>query len=548
MLNPPSENFQFASPTGSDFANSLGLGSNFGDLDSHIKLVLAFILVQMADKSNLKKRKRNRALERKKSAKANKARARVAAKEEADKQKKVKVDLRKAAKTSENGDSAPAGGSTFARPPFRPEIEKYNFTIINQILQLVPKLSFNALVDKYQTERGAKGFKSWDHFITMVFAQISGANSLREITGSIASAPLRYQQLLLDSVPAISTISYANSHRDWHLFEEAYQLIFKSICRNLDRFGLKANLDFPLYALDSSVISLCHKMYDWANYRTSKGGIKLHTFFDLQHFLPGYLVVTEGKLADVQIAKRVKASEDVDSPTRIDSIDARAIAMPKGSVIVMDRGYVDFALFYRWTQEGIYFVTRPKIGMKYEVTKELPLPDNGEPVKFLRGGTTEEYVVVSDSYIRLTSKNAQADCPIELRQVTVRCEATNNEMTFLTNNTTLSADIISQIYKDRWKIESFFRTIKQNLIIKSFLGTSINAVNCQVWSAMTAIILIKYFQMISTISWNFSNLLYLIRINLFSYIKIFSWINVPHCDKVPPKPPPDKRPQSNTLF
>jgi IS4 transposase len=182
--------------------------------------------------------------------------------------------------------------------------------------------------------------------------------------------------------------------------------------------------------------------------------------------------------------------------------------------------------------------------MSYEVTKVLPLPA-GDKGTFKDSKTHEVYRVSEDCYFKFSSKSAFESCPIEFRRVTIRCDANGHEMSFITNNKELTSDVISQIYRERWQIESFFRTIKQNMHIKSFLGTSENAVNCQIWSAMTAIILIKYFQKISELKWNFSNFLTLIRSNLFSFRNIYTWINVPHCNKSGKVPPEDKKLEAN---
>jgi hypothetical protein len=451
--------------------------------------------------------------------------------------------LFQAAETAPTGQAGQAGPSNANKKEAERalEVEKSNATIIHQLFQLLPRDSFSKIVKKHNPEGVIYKFSPWTHLVLMILAQLSNASSLRELVGVISSTSNRIIQLEIDKVPAISTISYANKTRDWRLFKDVFEELFKRInyrLYKLNKTSLKKDYDFPFYSIDSTTVSLCLKTFDWALYRRRKGGIKLHLFLDNQFHLPCFVLVTPAKESDIKTANKITASEETDKPTIFDEANARAIALPKGSMVAMDRGYVDYALFHRWTKEGISFVIKPKISMAYQVTEECPLPEGGLPtIRDVK--TQDEYRVIRDCHIKFTGSKAKESCPVELRMVTIRCDATNDEMSVLTNNMELPADVISRLYKERWEIESFFRLIKQNLIIKSFLGTTVNAVNCQIWAAMIAILLIKYLQIISNISWSFSTLIYLIRMHLFSYLKLYVFINVPHCEK-PPKPPPKK--------
>ena len=214
----------------------------------------------------------------------------------------------------------------------------------------------------------------------------------------------------------------------------------------------------------STTIDLCLAVFDWAHLRGTKGAVKLHTLLDHQGYLPCWAVITDGKVGDVAAARELK--------------------LQAGSIVVMDRAYVDYSLFSNWIASGVYFVTRQKRNMAYEVMTTLETPSRDK--------------VVSDEIIMLTGYQAKKHCPHPLRRVTFMDDR-KGELVFLTNNFKLAALTIASIYKDRWKIKLFFKAIKQNLKIKTFLGTSENAVKSQLWTALLAMLLIKYLQLRSSI-------------------------------------------------
>ncbi|MDR0549132.1 MAG: IS4 family transposase [Deltaproteobacteria bacterium] len=430
---------------------------------------------------------------------------------------------------------------------------KSNVNVGNQLINLIPSDAFNDLVVKYNTEYASKGISSWDHFVTMVVAQFLGCDSLREISGAIGSVPNRYDTLFLNKSLRASSISYVNQHRDWRLFKGAFDLMYNNISNQISQLhGSKLDFDFDLYALDSTTIELCKSMFDWALYRNKKGGLKAHTIFNCNNSLPCFVLITEAKQHDVLTAQQITAKEGITQPSYIDGPNDYPIALPKGSVLVLDRGYNDYALFKRWCDEGLFFVTKAKTNISYDTTKILPVPQSDEfTIKDTKKNDT--YRVVSDCYFKFHSANALKSCPEELRMVTIKSDNDGKEIQFITNIKDKSAFIISRIYKERWQIENFFRLIKQNLVIKSFLGTSVNAINCQIWSALTAILLLKYLQAISMINWNFANLAHLIKVNFFSHINLFIWINIPVCDHLPDIPDKEqkkvkRREYANTLF
>jgi IS4 transposase len=245
-------------------------------------------------------------------------------------------------------------------------------------------------------------------------------------------------------------------------------------------------------------------MFDWAKYRQTKGAIKLHVLLDHDGYLPVYAHVSEGNVPEIEIA--------------------RALSLPKGSIVVMDRGYIDYKLFSRWTKEGIRFVTRLKEKADYVAWEDRLVP---------RGSNVRK-----DQLIRLNPLMAAAPCPEDLRLVTVWDEENQREIQLLTNELKLSAATISAIYKERWQIELFFKALKQSLKIKTFVGTSASAVRTQIWTALIAMLLIKILQQRSTFAWTLSNLVALLRWNLFTYRSLREWINRPF--DTPPETPPDQ--------
>jgi hypothetical protein len=249
----------------------------------------------------------------------------------------------------------------------------------------------------------------------------------------------------------------------------------------------------PLYSIDSTTIELCLKVFDWAHYKRAKGAVKVHTLLDHQGYLPCWAYISDGKVGDI--------------------VAARLLDLVAGAIVVMDRGYNDFSLFGSWCARGIYFVTRMKEGTQYEVVESRESPKGSN--------------VLSDETIRLTGKDADKKCPSLLRRVVVWDEKKEREIVLLTNIFRLSARTIGDIYKDRWQIELFFKALKQNLKVKSFLGTTENAVKSQLWTALTAMLILKYLQLKSKIAWSMSNLVALFRMNLMTYQDLWRWIDEP---------------------
>lgn len=363
----------------------------------------------------------------------------------------------------------------------------------SQLLSLVDRAAFARAVREHKAERGAKGFSCWDQFVAMLFCQMGGAHSLREICGGLATAMGKLVHLGLRRAPTRSTLAYANEHRPWQL----YQAVFEDLLKNCQALAATKKRRFrfkhPLRSLDTSIIELCAKVFDWARFQRTKGAIKLHLQLDHEGCLPCWALVTDGDTNDVRIAQKLEFSP--------------------GTIVVIDRGYLDYALYERWTKVGVYFVTRSRTNMLYKVLKKHPVS--------MRGNVTQ------DQTIKLTSEHARERCTRELRQVVVWDAEHNRELVFLTNIFHLAASTIGAIYKDRWQIELFFKALKQNLKIKTFVGTSENAVQVQIWTALIAMLLLKFLVLKSTWGWSLSNLAAMLRFNLLTYRDLWAWLDAP---------------------
>jgi hypothetical protein len=382
-------------------------------------------------------------------------------------------------------------------------------SVFAQVISLIDRNYFARTVQRLGAQRAAKGFTCWEQLVAMLFCQLAAAHSLREISGGLATALGKLVHLGLKEAPARSTLSYANAHRPWQLFEAVfYQVLHEAVATaalQKRRFRFKN----PLRSLDASTLNLCLSVFDWARFRRTKGAIKLHLLLDHQGCLPCWALITDGKTHDVRAA--------------------RLLDFAPGTIVVIDRGYVDYALFAQWTQAGVWFVTRAKDNMDYRVLQRRPVPERGN--------------VLKDEEIVLTGFYARQKCPHRLRRIVVWDEQNEREIVFLTNHLDFAAGTIARIYKDRWQIELFFKAIKQNLKIKTFVGTSANAVQIQIWTALIAMLLLKILLLRSTFGWSLSNLAALLRLNLLTYRDLWRWLDAPF--ETPATGPP---PQQLLLF
>ena len=378
---------------------------------------------------------------------------------------------------------------------------KFSTSLFSQILQIMPRSSFLRLVYDNKAERYAKGFSSWDQYVAMLFCQLAQAKSLREISDGLAITCGKLSHLGLRTAPAKSTLSYANAHRPWELYRDVF-FHLRDFCRSESPVKKKKfRFKNKLLSLDSTTVDLCLSLFPWADFRQTKGAIKLHLLLDHEGYLPDFAVITDGKVADVTAAHN--------------------FMLPAGSIVAVDRGYYDFDLFAQWNNSGVFFVTRLKSNATYEVVKDCPLPQHSN--------------VLSDQLIRFTGHQSRQKFPGLLRRVVVWDEDNQREIELLTNHLRFGATTIGRIYRDRWEIELFFKVLKQHLKIKIFVGTSPNALKTQIWTALIAVLLLKYLQFRSKCNLPLCRLVALLRLNLFSYRNLWDWLDDPF--ETPPELP-----------
>jgi hypothetical protein len=380
---------------------------------------------------------------------------------------------------------------------------KFTTNMFSQILQIIPRSSFSRLVFESGAERCSKGFSSWDQTVAMLFCQLAQAKSLREISDGLAVTGGKLNHLGLRSAPPKSTLAYANAHRPHQLFVNLFSQVL-GVCQ-AESPGKKKKFRFnnKLFSLDSTTIDLCLSLFPWAKFRQTKGAVKLHLLLDHDGYLPDFAIITDGKTTDVKTAYN--------------------IVLSRGSIVAVDRGYCDFELFHQWTQSGVFFVTRLKDNAAFQVVEERIPPQNSN--------------VLTDQVIRLTGIQTSQKYPGLLRRVVVEDKVRAKQVELLTNLLGFGATTIGQIYRDRWEIELFFKVLKQYLKIKTFVGTTPNALKTQIWTALIAILLIRYLQFRSKCNLALCRLVALLRLNLFSYRNLWDWLNNPF-DTPPEEPDP----------
>jgi hypothetical protein len=374
-----------------------------------------------------------------------------------------------------------------------PTVQRFS-SIFSQLLQLFPRIEFEQAVKKHRSDYAAKGFSSWGQFVAMLFCQFGRAHSLREICGGLASCEGKLKHLGVSDSPKRSTLAYANTNRPWSLYQTVFeQLLVK--CQTAlaaRRTRKKFRFKNKLVSLDASVIDLSLSLFNWAQFRRTKGAVKLHLLLDHDGYLPSFAVITNGKTSDIKVARRLR--------------------FERGTVVVMDRGYIDYEWFADLTHQGVYFVTRLKDNASFEVVESRPVSPGTsirkDQIIFFPGQATPDLVHI-------------------FRIVEVWDQEKERSFTFLTNNMEFAATTVSAIYKDRWQVELFFKAIKQNLKIKTFLGTNANAVKTQIWTALIAMLVLRYLQLLSSFGWSLSNLAALLRHQLFVYRDLFAWLNSP---------------------
>ena len=332
-------------------------------------------------------------------------------------------------------------------------------TIFSQIMSLIPERDFKACVDRYKGNYRARNFSCRDQFLVMSYAQLTGRDSLRDIENCLMALSTKLYHCGISYAVPLNTLAKANENRDWHIYKDFAEVLLKKVRPLYAKDHFRLELDNMVYAFDSSTISLCLKLCPWAKFRKTKGGIKMHTLLDLRGNLPVSVYLTTASVNDVK------------------GLDE--LYIEPAAIYLMDKGYVDFnRLFKLINKKNAYFVTRAKDNMLFEVVSA--------------SSVDQSTGVIADEHIKLTGLRTSKWYPEELRMITYEDSATNNVYRFLTNNMEYEAITISELYRERWNVELFFKWIKQHLRIKSFYGTSENAIYLQIWIAICTYLLLAY--------------------------------------------------------
>jgi len=353
------------------------------------------------------------------------------------------------------------------------------YTIFAELLKLCPRYQFEKTTERYRGDRYVKTFTAWQQYITILYSQITQKDSLRDIETGLTAQSDRLYHLGLGGIHR-STLSDANAKRDYRIFENMFYHLLQR-CRDLTpkhTFRFKN----PLYTIDATVIDLCLSVFPWAKFRKTKGAIKMHCLYDHSGALPSFLTVTDGKKHEITAVKE------------------NSFPLLPDSIVSVDKAYIDYTWLHSLTMKKIWFVTRAKTNIDYRVTGQHAVKGKG---------------VISDERISLTGPLTKEKYPQDLRLIRFYDEEGQKMFTFLTNNVRLAATTIAQIYKSRWQIELFFKWIKQNLKIKSFPGTSKNAVLTQIWVAMCYYLLLTYIKYQTKYGYSLLYLSRMIRETLF---------------------------------
>ena len=376
-----------------------------------------------------------------------------------------------------------------------------NITLFAQAIGKLPKECIRKIIREEKTDKHSKGYDTWSQFISMMFCQFSGCDSVRDISNGLNSANGNLNHLGICRAPSKSTVAYQNAKRDSGVFRRIFYALLAHFGQQTIWQRTKFRFKMPIKLLDSSTITLTMSLYEWAHYTTRKGAVKMHTLLDYDSLLPEFVNITEGKCGDNR--------------------GALDIPVPPHSVVVADRGYCDFSLLDYWDSRNVFFVVRHRDNLLYSQIEERLLPE------------TRAQNVLIDEIIELTGEQTKKKYTKPLRRIAIWNDKHGYVVQLLTNNFKLSASTIAQLYKARWMIEIFFRNIKQLLKIKSFIGTSRNAVETQIWTALSTMLLLCLLKHIAKYKWGLANLVVSLRLNTFTKIELKKWLNEPFT------PPPE---------
>ena len=358
--------------------------------------------------------------------------------------------------------------------------------IFSQLTEWIHPEQFRRCVARYDGNYKIYNFPCWDQFLAMSFAQITYRDSLADIEVCLRSRQDQLYRLGFRSTIAHSTLADANRSRDWRIYHDLAQGLIARARRLYASESFGVELEQTVYALDSTTIDLCLSLFPWARFRSTKAAVKLHTLLDLRGPIPTMISISEGKRADVSILDE--------------------LMLEPGAFYVMDRGYVDFARLYRFVLAGAFFVTRAKTNIQSSRLESRPV-ETGTGVR-------------SDQVIWLSLPKSIAHYPDRLRRISYRDPESGKALVFLTNNFDLPALTIAQLYKSRWRVELFFKWVKQNLRIKHFFGMSDNAVKTQVWIAICVYVLVAIVRKELRLELSLSQILQILSVNVFEQVPL----------------------------
>jgi len=367
--------------------------------------------------------------------------------------------------------------------------------IFSQVTDFLPMHSFRQCVERYQGHHKVKSFSCLDQYLCMVFAQLTYRESLRDIEACLRAQSNKLYHMGIRSKVARNTLANANKKRDWRIYADFAQLLIyeaQELYRN-ENFGIE--LTESVYALDSTTIDLSLSVFPWANFRQNKAAIKLHTLLDLRGNIPTFIHISDGKLHDVNVLDRL-------------------IPEP-GSFYIMDRGYLDFARLFHINQWAAFFVIRAKSNFQFHRIYSHP--------------TEQDTGVKCDQTIRLAGFYPSKDYPDKLRRIKYFDSTTGKIFVFLTNNFTLPAQTIADLYRCRWQVELFFKWIKQHLRIKSFFGTSENAVKSQVWIAVSVYVIVAIIKKRLKITTSLYTILQVLSLTIFEKMPLLQIVTKNDC-------------------
>lgn len=372
--------------------------------------------------------------------------------------------------------------------------------IFSQLLSLLPKPLLRSCVQSHKSDRYYKKFKSHDHLVSMLYACFQKCTSLREVTTGLMACHHKLNHLGLNYIPRRSTLAEANQHRSSDFFNEFYHKLYRHYFRNLPDSYYKTKIENRLFLIDSTTISLFSEVMKGAGTRTvdgkKKGGAKAHLLVNASEDVPRFVLITHASKSDKEILPFIK--------------------LPKGAIVVFDKGYNNYKQFEKWHGESITWVTRITKAAYQEFIQENQVDQ-----------TQREQGILSDQIIRLGRPSNRDAMKTMVRKIQFHDKEYHREFTFITNNNRMKASTIAQIYKRRWQIELLFKRLKQSYPLRYFLGESENAIRIQIWCALITDLLIKIIKNRTKRKWSFANISAMIRLHLMNYISILEFLNNP---------------------